>query len=595
MKIQAVDYTTLVALVSELQRDWLPSRLEQVYQYDRYTLCLALRTLEKRDWLWISWHPQAARIHMGDRPPREPDTFTFSEQLRHLIKGSALIGMEFIQPWERVIDLQFGTRPNDPPSWHLYVEIMGKHSNVILTNADQQIVTTAQQISGDRSSVRPVETGQAYDFPPALTKTAPSLGESFERWQERISLLPKSLHKQLLENYRGVSPCILQEMILAAGLDPQQNTAELTLEQWKNVFTQWHFWLRSLEKKDFQAVLSGDTYSVIAWQAKTESQGDQIHLPLQSLINDYYRDRINTQNFQQLHHQLQQKLNIILKKLRQKADTFSDRLEQSTGADLWRKQGDLLMTYLHEWRVGMTEIFLTDFESNQPLKISLQPDKNAVQNAQSCYKQHQKLKRANQVVQPLLAEVNGEIHYLEQIEASLEQLSDYQEPGDLEALQEIREELIQQNYLLAHRDTRQKKEISQPHIYPTPSGGELWIGRNNQQNDHLTFRVANDYDLWFHSQEIPGSHVLLRLSPGTVPDEADLQWAADFAAYFSRAKQSEQVPVVYTQPKNVYKPKGTKPGLCIYKRETILWGQPQRARLAIAAQGPQLSQEQPSK
>ena len=239
MKIQSVDYTTLVALVSELRRDWLPAKLEQTYQYDRQTLCLALRTLKKREWLWISWHPQAARIHMGDRPPRDPDTFTFSEQLRHLIKGSALIGMEFIQPWERVVDLQFGTRPGDPARYHLYVEIMGKHSNVILTDADNKIITTAQQITSDRSSVRPIETGRPYQVPPALTKTAPTLDESFERWQERVALLPKSLKKQLLSNYRGVIPLLLEQMVHAADLEPTDNAHEITTEQWQGLFGQW--------------------------------------------------------------------------------------------------------------------------------------------------------------------------------------------------------------------------------------------------------------------------------------------------------------------------------------------------------------------
>lgn len=580
MKIQPVDYTTLVALVSELQRDWLPSRLEQIYQYDRHTICLALRTLEKRDWLWISWHPQAARIHMGDRPPRDPDTFTFSEQLRHLIKGSALIGIEFIQPWERVLDLQFGKRPNDPATTHLYVEIMGKHSNVMLTNEDQQIITTAQQISGDRSTVRPVETGQPYEFPPALTKTTPSLEESFERWQERVSLLPKPIKNQLLSNYRGVSPLLLEEMIYAANLDPTQNAHELTSEDWQDLFSRWQFWLTTLDTHSFTARPKDDGYSVIDWQKNEIIKSEAVEL--QPLVNDYYRDKLNTQNFQQLHHQLQQKLNSVLKKLRQKANTFESRLKQSEGAEIYRQYGDLLMSYLHKWEVGMTEISLPDFESGEPVKMPLKPDKNAVQNSQAFYKQHQKLKRANQFVQPLLDEVNSELHYLEQIEGSLEQLSVYRNPDDLETLQEIREELIQQNYLAADRVNANKKEVSKPHIFATPSGGELWIGRNNQQNDHLTFRVANDYDIWLHSQEIPGSHVLLRLQPGMKPDEKELQWAADFAAYFSRAKQSEQVPIVYTKPKNVYKPKGTKPGMCIYKRETILWGQPQRAKQAIA-------------
>jgi predicted ribosome quality control (RQC) complex YloA/Tae2 family protein len=118
-------------------------------------------------------------------------------------------------------------------------------------------------------------------------------------------------------------------------------------------------------------------------------------------------------------------------------------------------------------------------------------------------------------------------------------------------------------------------EATNFHRYRTPSGFEVLIGRNNRQNDQLTFRVAGDYDLWFHAQEIPGSHLLLRLEPGAVPEEADLRFAANLAAYYSRARQSDQVPVVYTEPKHVYKPKGAKPGIAIYKQERILWGQPQ--------------------
>jgi len=169
---------------------------------------------------------------------------------------------------------------------------------------------------------------------------------------------------------------------------------------------------------------------------------------------------------------------------------------------------------------------------------------------------------------------------LEQVEASLIQIDRYTTPEDLQALQEIREELIGQGYL-DNRDQRSQdgSEASEPYRYRTPSGFELLIGRNNRQNDQLTFRTAGDYDLWFHTQEIAGSHVLLRLDPGAVADEADLQFAADLAAHYSRGRQSDTVPVVYTEPKYVYKPKGAKPGMAIYKREQILWGRPQQAEL----------------
>jgi predicted ribosome quality control (RQC) complex YloA/Tae2 family protein len=227
---------------------------------------------------------------------------------------------------------------------------------------------------------------------------------------------------------------------------------------------------------------------------------------------------------------------------------------------------------------------------------------------------------------PLIEEVQQEINYLEQVLTAANQAAEIDQLGelninssdqdsqnnrvnrnriknqqqaiDLEAtttaiatLREILQELGQQGYLKksfqirleqgkkqAQKQTqkrnKQREDLLNCHIYRSPGGFEIWVGRNNFQNDRLTFRIANQYDLWFHTQEIPGSHVLLRLEPGAVPGQVDLQAAADLAAYYSKARQSEQVPVIYTEPKHVYKPKGAKPGVAIYKHEQVIWGQP---------------------
>ncbi|MBD2663167.1 fibronectin-binding A domain protein [Richelia sinica FACHB-800] len=567
-----VDFTTLTAACSELRAHWLPARTEQVYQRDRYTIAIALRTLKQRDWLEISWHPQAAHICIGDPPPRTPDTFTFSQQLIHQLGGLALMGMETIAPWERVVDLQFARRPGESPLYHLYAEIMGKYSNVILTDANNVIITAAHQVSQQQSSVRPIQTGQVYETPPKLTGTIPHLGEPLERWQERVSLVPGGIKRQLLKTYSGLSASLLESMLLAAEIAPDTNTDNLTEDDWQRLFSNWQEWLKALDSAQFQPAWTGNGYTVMGWGATKPARN------VQELINDYYTNQLNQQLFAQLRHQLSQKLQNILGKLRHKAQTFSDRLHQSDQADEYRQKADLLMAYLHNWEPGMKEMTIADFETGEPVAIALQPDKNAVQNAQNLYKQHQKLKRARAAVEPLLFEVQTEIDYLEQVEAAIAQIDNYQSTEDLQALEEIRDELIEQKYLqeLDYR-TRNPNEPASTnfHRYSTPSGFEVVIGRNNHQNDYLTFRVAGDYDLWFHAQEIPGSHVLLRLPPGAVPEETDLQFVANLAAYFSRARQSEQVPVVYTQPKYVYKPKGAKPGIAIYKQETILWGKPQ--------------------
>ena len=496
----------------------------------------------------------------------------------------ALVSCACVTPWERVVDLQFARRPGESAVWHLYAEVMGKYSNVILTDSANEIITAAHQVSSQQSSIRPIQTGQPYELPPALTGTIPSLSESQERWLERVSLVPGAIKRCLLKSYRGLSPSLVQSMVQVAGLNPEQSTDTLNATDWQRLFERWQEWLQVLEKSQFQPGWILEGYTVLGWNVT------KLALNVQDLLNHYYTQQLNQQEFSQLRHQLSQKLNNILGKLRQRVNTFEERLKQSDRADDYRHQADLLMTYLQDWQPGMKSITLTDFDSGKPVAIALDPEKNAIQNAQSIYKRAGKLKRARGAVEPLIAEVQPEIEYLEQVEEAITALSftneidKYQTREDLEALQEIREELIGQGYISEPEYLRRSSNASSRVNflrYLTPSGFELLIGRNNRQNDQLTFRLAGDYDLWFHAQEIPGSHVLMRVEPGAVPDEADLQFAADLAAFYSRSRQSDLVPVVYTEPKHVYKPKGAKPGIALYKQEQIIWGNPQRGKQHI--------------
>ncbi|MGF1494172.1 MAG: NFACT family protein [Microcoleaceae cyanobacterium] len=592
--MQSVDFTTLMAICSELRSLWLPARLEQVYQRDRFTISLHLRTLKQKGWLDISWHPQAARLCIGDPPPRRPDTFTFSDQLRHQLNGLALVAIETVSPWERVLDLQFAKRPGEVALWHLYVEVMNKYSNVVLTGDDNLIVTVAHQVSQKQSSVRPLQTGQPYEFPPSLTDPIPCREEPEAIWQERVSLIPGSLRKQLIKSYRGLSSSLAIAMIRSAGLDPEQSNQDLTENNWASLFRAWQTWLDALEHSEFQPNWTETGYTVIDWQSSDQAPPDRTCFnkingsalnfiypevqpkTVQQLLNIYYNSHLNQQDYTQLRHQILQKLDSLLKKLRIKKEDFTKRLAQSDDAETYRNRADLLMANLHEWQPGMTAIDLADFETGETVTLTLNPEKNAVQNAQAYYKRHQKLKRSRNAIEPLLQDVQSELSYLESIEDAILQLESCQSLEDLQILEEIQEELVRQGYL--NLPNHQSKSDTKPrfYIYRTPSGFDLWVGRNNRQNDQLTFDVAGTYDLWFHTQEIPGSHVLLRLDAGVIPDDKDLQFAANVAAFYSKARQSDQAPVIYTKPKHIYKPKGAKPGMVIYKHETVIWGYPQK-------------------
>ncbi|MEM9448175.1 MAG: NFACT RNA binding domain-containing protein [Cyanobacteria bacterium P01_E01_bin.6] len=569
--MQTVDFTTLIALCTELRQEWVPARLENVYQRDRHTISMSLRTLKKRGWLTLSWHPQAARLCIDDPPPRYPDTFTFSQQLRHQLSGLALVNIVAIAPWERSVDLQFANRPGDSVLWHVYLEVMGKYSNVILTTHRNQVITAAQQVGDKQSSVRSIQTGQPYEPPPSQSDAVPSLEEPMEDWHERLALVPGPLWRNLVKLYRGVSPVLARSLAARAGLEPTISTDMMSAAEWEAMHTAWQQWLHLLNQNEFQAGWQGAGYTVTGWGHYTPEES------VQRLVSQYYKQELTQQELTQCGHQLTQKLDSYLKKLYRKAADFQQRLQASEQSDELKQKADLLMAYQHQWQPGMKTIMLPDFETGAEISILLDPTKNGIQNAQKFYKKHQKTKRSRTAVLPLLQEAEDEIRYLEQVDEAIVRTLEQASDDNLAALYEIRDELIQQGYL--NPDQQRQGSRDKPtnfYHYQSPSGFDILIGRNNRQNDELTFRLANDYDIWFHTQEIPGSHVLLRLPAGQVADDVDLQCAADLAAHYSRARQSEQAPVIYTAPKLVFKPKGAKPGMVIYKQETVIWGYPQK-------------------
>jgi len=586
--LQACDLTTLVAVCQELRRDWMPARIEKILQTDKHHLYLNLRTLHGRGWLLLSWHPQASRLHLSPAPPPEPDTFTFSQQLWQKLGHLALTDLRLSDPWERVVDLHFAPRPGEPAQWHLYLEVMGRYSNAILTHADGTILTCAHQVSAQESRVRPLQTGTLYQLPPSLTQPPPQREEPFAQWHQRLTLIPVPLSRALIQNYRGLSMKLVREMGDMLQLDPDIPVNKITPQQWEQLWALWQTWLEALQAKKFTPGLTAQGYTVLGWGIT------QSYATISELLQDYYQHHLGTQTFQQQVHQLGQKLHHQQKKLHQKAQLFSEKLSQVTNAESYRTQADLLMAHLHQWAPGMREMQLPDFSTGTLMTIPIDPEKNALQTAQNLYKKYQKLKRANDTVLPLLAEVKQQLAYLEQVETLVQQLE--LSPNALAILAEIYSELAQQGYdwqPTSYRPNSRPKTI--PFLtFATPDGHPIYVGRNNRQNEALIFTYANDYDLWFHAQEIPGSHVILRLPPGTHPSTADLQTTANIAAYYSRSRHSQQVPVIYTPAKYVQRLKGQPPGTVHYRHEQVIWGEPAHAPIEqLTWQYPQEQQSQP--
>lgn len=579
--MQPFDLTTLIAVRHALCQRVLPARLEVLQQSDLWTLHLGLRTLRSWEWVTLSWHPRAARAHGCAPVPKEPDPFQFSQQI-HKIRGLALIDIVQTDPWERVLDWQFASRPGEAPRWHLYLEITGKYSNIALVSDRNEIVACGHGVSEKQSSVRPVQPGLAYQPPPPLQQAVPKLDETFASWQERLNWPPTPMGKHVLRSYRGLSRVLTEAMLHQAEIAPSTLNADLSHAQWQVLWQRWQEWLHRLSDRDFLPGRTKDGYSVLGWDI------DRPTNDLDTLLDEYYGRELDIEQFGRDRHRLSQKLQSLLRKLYQRRQQFEQQMAQSDRAETTKQAADLLMAHLHEWQPGMSEIELPDFDTGKPVKIALDAEKNAIINAQRYYKKHGKFKRARQAVRPLWEAVNREIHYLEQVEDAIADLDEYRTAADLQTLQDIERELIQQKYVSASdRLIRPAAEAAETQVrrFRSASNRDIWVGRNNRQNDWLTFRAATANDWWLHAQEIPGSHALLRLEPGDVADDEDFQLAADLAAHFSRGRHSDRVPVVCTRPKHVRKPKGAPPGMAIYVNERVIWAQPERGAEIVTASG----------
>ncbi|XP_024364702.1 uncharacterized protein [Physcomitrium patens] len=590
-----MDYTVLKAVCSELSTTWTPAKMEKIVQPDRFTLLIAIRTLEESGWLRLCWNPACAHVSVGDPPGGAPsiaEAFSFGEQLRHLLKGLAIIEVRIPQELERVIELRLGARPSDPPSKHLFVEIMGRYSNVFLTNADMGVLACAYQVGSKMTSVRMVQVGGTYRMPPAAQGSFPSISMGMAEWKliTRATQEDK-LQNSLIQAFRGVGPGLAVELISRSGLSPSMDPAAMTEDEWFSLHVVWLDWLRVLEESTFKPglVRSTGSYSVLGGDGpyilSTDQDSEDAATGILAMLDDYYTRVYETEKFQQLRQQLVAKVSAATKKAQSKVNLFEDQIKASMEYSKISKMADLLMANLHVCEPGALSITLPDFETEEPTTIALDPRQTALVTAQKLYKRSQKLKKSEKAVAPLLAEARDELTYLSQVEVSLQQLDRYTRSTDLRSLEEVRDELVEGAYLKpiiagTPPPSSKRKKKSSPldnfaanmRRFTSPSGYEVLVGRNNRQNDVLANRVATEYDLWFHARNIPGSHTVLRVPPGQTATDEDLQFSADLAAYFSKARGSGKVPVSYTSPKYLQKLKGGKPGMVKVEKETVLLG-----------------------
>ena len=535
--LMAFDGLFTKAMTGELQQ-LVSGRISKVHQPNQLELLLHIRAQGKNHKLLISIHPSYSRIHLtaeANVNPSEPPMFCML--LRKHIEGGVITEISQYG-MDRLIMLKIKAKNEigDDIERELHVEMMGRHSNVILIDAERtMILDSLKHLPPSVNSFRTILPGQPYVFPPSQEKKDP-----FEEISELVNTDPK----EIVGHFSGFSPLNARE--LAFRLESSENkleTAKAFLEDFQK-----------LQPTGYYVEHEGKSFFSATPLTHIGQNGFEFPTLSELLDRMYYakaeRDRVK-QQAGDLERWLQNeisKLKLKLKKLKKEQDQAEKR-------DALQLNGELIMANLHRITKGMKEIEVDNYYNDEKVTITLDPRKTPIDNSQRYYSRYQKAKTAVVKTQEQIDKTEEDIEYFETL------MSQVQQAG-ISDIEEIREELAEQGFMKAQK-SKKKKKPTKPSVesYISSSGTPISVGKNNKQNDYVTFKVASKSDIWLHTKDIPGSHVIIHDSN---PDEATILEAATIAAYFSKARESSSVPVDYTEVRQVKKPNGSKPGFVIY-------------------------------
>lgn len=550
------------AIVHELNETLATGRVAKVNQPYPAELIMTIRAHRHNYSLLLSANPTYPRIQITKiayQNPAVPSNFAMT--MRKYLEGAILESIEQVDN-DRIIKLNFNTRDELGDQQHLIliVEIMARHSNVSLVNEKtNKIIDTIKHVGSDQNRVRLLLPGATFIMPPKQDKTNPYLPNQIYTDLVREGLELPELAKQLQQRYQGLGRQLAME--LARELQASDDLP-----------TTYHTFLKHFEKPD--PVIYDDQKGKQQFAAFPPSDVKEDRLThydtLSVMLDAFYASKAERDRSKELAGQVLKVLQNKLKKDRRKVKKLNKQLDDAAKADYYRIRGEILTTYLGKLTHGMTEITLPNFyDDNKPLKISLDPELSPSRNAQKYFTKYDKLKTSVDYVNEQLKLTNEEIDYLANIESQIELAS----PADI---QEIRLELQQQGYVKQKRQKskkRRKVRVSKPEEFHTSNGTTVLVGKNNLQNDRLSFKIANKNDIWLHVKDIPGSHVIIRDSD---PDEQTLLEAAQLAAYFSKGRDSDNVPVDYLPAKRLHKPNGAKPGFVTFTGQKTLYVTPHK-------------------
>lgn len=577
----ALDGIFLHSITEELKNTILDCKVDKINQPEKDEIYLSFRGKNKNFKLLISSSAVYAKIHLTDiikpNPLKAP---VFCMVLRKYLLNARITNITQLD-LDRVLMIDFEN--TDEMGFHsiysLIVEIMGRHSNITLVRQrDGIIMDSIKHITPDINSYRSLYSGIKYIFPPKSEKLSP-LNFTLEEFKAFINTNEITYDKNVFSKiFTGLGSQLSKELIYRLSLK------NITLNEDSmddRILTSIYEFL-TLE---FSNIKNNSFYFVSYFTDKAVKEfycfkltgliefSEKIYDSPSMLLQEFYYEKDKYDRLNSRSSDLQKVVHTNLDRCSKKIDILNKSLKECSEKDAYRIQGELLTANIYDFKKGVNEYKALNYysETEEYVSIKLDENKTPSENIQFYYKKYNKYKRAEEMAEIQLKLATEEINYLSSVLTNIKNSDNYEE------IEESRQELIETGYLKFKKGSNKKKKVSKPLHFISSDGIHIYVGKNNMQNDYLTLKLADKHDIWMHTKDIPGSHVIIK-NFGDTPSKT-LEEAATLAAYYSKAKESSKVPVDYTEVRNVKKPSGSKPGMVIYYTNKTIYVNPVKTEL----------------
>lgn len=558
----AFDGIVVANLAHELKESLVNGRIAKIAQPETDELLLTIKTQEGQRRLSISADASLPLIYLtGTNKPSPMTAPNFCMLLRKHIGGGRIV--DIWQPGlERILHftIEHLDEMGDLCRKDLIVEIMGKHSNIIFCTEDGKIIDSIKHVSAQMSSVREVLPGRDYFIPDTMNKLDP-LTVTAEEFASHLTEKPMPLAKAVYTSFTGISPVTAEEICSLAGIDSSIPAKEYSEDILLHIYTQFTIYLSAVKEHNFSPAIYFDGREPKEFSALPlthfSNYTKKNYASVSEVLETYYSTRSQLTRIRQKSVDLRHVVQTALERNRKKYDLQLRQLKDTENRDKYKVYGELINTYGYNMEPGAKKLEALNYYTNEMVSIPMDPTKTAQENSQRYFAKYNKQKRTFEALTELSQETLNEINYLESIQTALDiALTE-------DDLTEIKEELIHSGYIKRKFTKKKVKIKNKPLHYISSDGYHIYVGKNNLQNDELTFHFAVGNDWWFHAKKAPGSHVIVKTNGDELPDRT-FEEAARLAAYYSSQRGTDKVEIDYVEKKQVKKPGGGKPGFVVY-------------------------------